>query len=87
MIKAINIYCIIHFHSGPRTEVVFRPSIIAASKSSTGPKIVFQGNGERDDSFILFMIWPKYEPWKSPVFSRFMKKKILNDPNVMLLNV
>ena len=48
---------------------------------------MFQGNWERDDSFILFMILPKYEPWKSPVFSRFMKKKTLNDPNVMLLNV
>ena len=55
--------------------------------NASGPNIVFQGNWERDDSFILFMISPKYEPWKSLVFSRFMKKKILNDPNVMLLNV
>ena len=55
--------------------------------NASGPNIVFQGNWERDDSFILFMISPKYDPWKSLVFSRFMKKKILNDPNVMLLNV
>ena len=60
---------------------------IPASGSSTGPNIVFQGNWERDDSFILFMILPKYEPWKRLVFSGFMKRKILNDPNVMLLNV
>ena len=55
--------------------------------NASGPNIVFQGNWERDDSFILFMILPKYGPWKMPFFSRFMKKKILNDPNVMLLNV
>ena len=48
-------------------RAVFRLSI-PASGSSTGPNIVFQGNWERDDSFILFMILPKYEPWKSLVF-------------------
>ena len=74
-------------HIPDEIRIKIWPPICASNRSSSGPNIVFQGNWERDDSFILFMILPKYEPWKSLVFSRFMKKKILNDPNVMLLNV